>query len=81
MLIHALMLVIQVLAAIFVTYWTANTHTETIEEIGLVIVDVFLQLTVCYICWTQGSAVQLRRFELTVIPTNSGGLKFIIRRK
>jgi hypothetical protein len=81
MLIHALMLVIQVLAAIFVTYWTANTHAETIEEISLVIVDVFLQMTVCYICWTQGSSVQLRRFELSVIPTQSGGLKFIIKRK
>ena len=30
------------------------------------VMDLLVQLMICYICWTQGSSSQLRKFECTI---------------
>lgn len=59
----------------FITYFA--DHLALISTV-LIIVDVFVQLAICYICITMGSSVQLRKLKLTLDFT-SGDPKFVFQ--
>lgn len=43
--------------------------------------DLFVQLMICYICWTQGSSEKLRNFECTISVDNFGYSVLSFKRK
>ena len=74
MILHSIMLGLQSLAVVTdgapfkwfgMNYW----HTFSI---ALLIVDTLMQFTICFICWTMGSSIQLRKYNLTLVTDQHG---------
>ncbi len=47
--------------------------------VSLPVIDIIVQLLICYICWTVGSSEQLKRFDCILIEDGQGG--FLIKYK
>ena len=43
-----------------------------IVYISLPLIDIFLQLLICYICWTVGASEHLKRFDCLLIDDGHG---------
>lgn len=61
---HFLMLVFQVFIYGFLTQPSLK---RGVMNIYVIVGDFFVQMLICYICWTQGSSSQLRRFECVIV--------------
>lgn len=83
MVLHASLLTVQLLVVVMNTIphrFIATWYYKL--QIVLVIVDTILQLAICYICWTMGSSVELRRYNLTLVSYGSGNsvsLKYTLK--
>ncbi len=69
MILHILVLTLQNLVIVI---WALNSVIQILEDhafqlqIVVTIVDVIVQLMICYICLTMGSHVHLRKLQMTL---------------
>ena len=72
--IHSALLVLNCLAAVCFTVSFYTRHrTAAIVAIMLVIVDLLVQLFICYICLKLGATDSLNRFDCCLVDDGSGG--------
>lgn len=84
MVIHCSLLIIESLAAL--AYNTPPIRFPKISMIiyiSLPLIDIFLQLLICYICWTVGAHEHLKRFDCLLIYESNGNytLKYRLKAK
>jgi hypothetical protein len=82
MLLHSAMLTLQSLvAAVYaLTYYIPLlNYRSALCNIVITVVDLIVQLVICYICLTMGSNVQLCKFQMTLDLT-SGVPKVVFSR-
>ena len=82
MLFHCTILVLNCLVVIVNSLpYSAFNHLEwTVVGVIVTLVDLMVQLCICFICWTMGSSQQLRRFRLTVVIDSRGNASLGIKR-
>jgi hypothetical protein len=81
--IHSALLVLNCIAvACFTATLYARTRRSTLVGIVLVIVDLLIQLFICYICVKLGATDSLNRFDCCLVEDGNGGyqIKFILKK-
>ncbi len=66
--IHCVVLVLNLISVMLFSVppgWLTNKQ-YIIKAVFLIAIDTFLQLCICYICWTMGSNVTLRYHDLNL---------------
>jgi hypothetical protein len=49
-----------------------TTYQFYLIDIILIATDTITQLCICYICWSMGSSINLRKFDLTILVSKNG---------
>lgn len=82
MVIHCSLLIIESLAALaYNTPPVRFPKISMIVYISLPLIDIFLQLLICYICWTVGAHEHLKRFDCLLIDDGNGNYTLKYRLK
>ena len=75
MILHAALLIIQTLLVVSYNIPQLRfSRASVIYFTVLPIVDLFVQLLICYICWTVGASPHLQNFDCIIIEDNHGRL-------
>jgi hypothetical protein len=80
--IHSALLLLNCVAAVCYTVTlNASTKIHITASIVLPIVDLFVQLFICYICVKLGAMDSLNRFDCCLVEDSNGGyqIKFILK--
>jgi hypothetical protein len=70
-----------VIAYIVFDFWFVNYTRILVMTTICGVMDLLVQLMICYICWTQGSSSQLRKFECTITEDKDGMIVLDFKRK
>jgi hypothetical protein len=68
MICHSSLLIVSSLIAIgYNTPYDKMPRIASVIYVSLPVIDIIVQLLICYICWTVGSSEQLKRFDCILI--------------
>jgi hypothetical protein len=62
-------------------FWFVNYTRILVMTTICGVMDLLVQLMICYICWTQGSSSQLRKFECTITEDKDGMIVLDFKQK